>query len=98
MALLWGEALFTGDDRAFAGELRNLAAELGIADRIHFTGFRPDIVPLLLSLVTRELTGAVGAFNRLKKHLLIAGDGPDRKRLERMTGPTIRFLGRLWRQ
>jgi glycosyltransferase involved in cell wall biosynthesis len=93
--LIVGEALFTGDDRAFAGELRNLAAELGIADRIHFTGFRPDIVPLLLSLVTRELTGAVGAFNRLKKHLLIAGDGPDRKPLERLAGPTIRFLGRL---
>jgi glycosyltransferase involved in cell wall biosynthesis len=38
---------------------------------------------------------AVCAFNRLKKQLLIAGDGPDRKRLERMAGPTIRFLGRL---
>jgi glycosyltransferase involved in cell wall biosynthesis len=38
---------------------------------------------------------AVGAFNRLKKRLLIAGDGPDRKRLERMAGRTIRFLGRL---
>jgi len=38
---------------------------------------------------------AVGAFNRLKKQLLIAGEGPDRKRLERMAGPTIRFLGRL---
>jgi glycosyltransferase involved in cell wall biosynthesis len=38
---------------------------------------------------------AVAAFNRLKKRLLIAGDGPDRKRLERMAGPTIRFLGRL---
>jgi glycosyltransferase involved in cell wall biosynthesis len=48
--LIVGEALFTGDDRAFAGELRNLAAELGIADRIHFTGFRRDIVPLLLSV------------------------------------------------
>jgi glycosyltransferase involved in cell wall biosynthesis len=48
--LIVGEAFFTGDDRAFAGELRNLAAELGIADRIHFTGFRRDIVPLLLSV------------------------------------------------
>jgi len=38
---------------------------------------------------------AVGAFNRLKKPLLIAGDGPDRKRLERMAGPTVRFLGRV---
>jgi glycosyltransferase involved in cell wall biosynthesis len=38
---------------------------------------------------------AVGAFNRLKKRLLIAGNGPDRKRLEGMAGPTIRFLGHL---
>ena len=43
----------------------------------------------------KRIDRAVGAFNRLKKHLLIAGDGPDRKRLERLAGPTIRFLGRL---
>jgi glycosyltransferase involved in cell wall biosynthesis len=43
----------------------------------------------------KRIDRAVGAFNRLKKRLLIAGDGPDRKRLETMAGPTIRFLGRL---
>jgi glycosyltransferase involved in cell wall biosynthesis len=43
----------------------------------------------------KRIDRAVVAFNRLKKRLLIAGDGPDRKRLERMSGPTIRFLGRL---
>jgi glycosyltransferase involved in cell wall biosynthesis len=43
----------------------------------------------------KRIDRAVGAFNRLKKRLLIAGEGPDRKRLERMAGPTIRFLGRL---
>jgi glycosyltransferase involved in cell wall biosynthesis len=43
----------------------------------------------------KRIDRAVGAFNRLKKRLLIVGDGPDRKRLETKAGPTIRFLGRL---
>ncbi|WP_376791945.1 glycosyltransferase [Thermoflexus sp.] len=38
---------------------------------------------------------AIEAFNRLKLPLVIVGDGRDRKRLERMAGPTIRFLGRI---
>jgi len=46
-------------------------------------------------IVYKRIDRAVAAFNKLKKRLLIAGDGPDRKRLERMAGPTIRFLGRL---
>jgi glycosyltransferase involved in cell wall biosynthesis len=41
----------------------------------------------------KRIDRAVGAFNLLKKRLLIVGDGPDRERLERMAGPTIRFLG-----
>jgi glycosyltransferase involved in cell wall biosynthesis len=47
--LVAGEALFTDEDRRYGHELRELAAELKIADRIHFTGFCSDIVPLLLS-------------------------------------------------
>jgi glycosyltransferase involved in cell wall biosynthesis len=43
----------------------------------------------------KRIDRAVGAFNRLKRRLLIAGDGPDRKRLESLAGPTINFLGRL---
>ncbi len=43
----------------------------------------------------KRIDRAVGAFNRLKKRLLIVGDGPDRKRLEKMAGPTVQFLGRL---
>ena len=42
----------------------------------------------------KRIDRAVGAFNLLKKPLIIVGDGPDRKRLEKMAGPTIRFLGR----
>ncbi|MDF2959491.1 MAG: glycosyltransferase [Paenibacillus sp.] len=36
---------------------------------------------------------AIEAFNRLKKPLVIIGDGYDRKRLESLAGPTITFLG-----
>jgi glycosyltransferase involved in cell wall biosynthesis len=43
----------------------------------------------------KRIDRAVGAFNRLKKRLLVAGHGPDRKRLETLAGPTITFLGRI---
>lgn len=38
---------------------------------------------------------AVEAANRARLPLLVAGDGPDRRRLERLAGPTVRFLGRV---
>ncbi|MDQ6651923.1 MAG: glycosyltransferase [Acidobacteriota bacterium] len=37
---------------------------------------------------------AVEACTRLNRRLLIVGDGPDRVRLEKLAGPTVRFLGR----
>ena len=36
---------------------------------------------------------AVRAFNRSNKKLLIVGDGPQRKELEKLAGPSISFLG-----
>ena len=36
---------------------------------------------------------AVQSFARLRRRLVVAGDGPGRKRLEAMAGPTVRFLG-----
>ena len=36
---------------------------------------------------------AVQAANLLQQPLVVAGDGPERARLERMAGPTVRFLG-----
>jgi len=38
---------------------------------------------------------AVEAFTRMAKPLLVVGDGPARRALERSAGPTVRFLGRL---
>jgi len=36
---------------------------------------------------------AISACNKGKKNLIIIGEGPDRKRLERLAGPTVTFLG-----
>jgi len=38
---------------------------------------------------------AVQAFTQLRRPLVVIGDGPDAKRLQRMAGPTIRFTGRV---
>jgi glycosyltransferase involved in cell wall biosynthesis len=38
---------------------------------------------------------AVRAFNRLRLPLVVIGDGPDARRLERLAGPTVRFTGRV---
>ncbi len=38
---------------------------------------------------------AVRAFNQLRRPLVIIGDGPDARRLQRLAGPTIRFTGRV---
>jgi glycosyltransferase involved in cell wall biosynthesis len=38
---------------------------------------------------------AVEACTRLNRALVVVGDGPDRKRLEAIAGPSVRFAGRL---
>jgi glycosyltransferase involved in cell wall biosynthesis len=43
----------------------------------------------------KRIDRAVHAFNLLRKQLLIIGEGPGRESLERMAGPTIRFVGRV---
>jgi glycosyltransferase involved in cell wall biosynthesis len=43
----------------------------------------------------KQIDVAVRAFNKLRLPLVIAGDGPARRRLERLAGPTIRFAGRV---
>ena len=43
----------------------------------------------------RRIDLAVAAFNRLGRRLLIAGEGPDRDRLEAMAEQNVAFLGRV---
>jgi glycosyltransferase involved in cell wall biosynthesis len=43
----------------------------------------------------KRLDVAVHAFNRLGRELIVIGDGPDAKRLQRLAGPNVRFAGRV---
>ena len=43
----------------------------------------------------RRLDEAVRAFNSLGRRLVVAGEGPDRERLEAMAAPNVSFLGRV---
>jgi glycosyltransferase involved in cell wall biosynthesis len=38
---------------------------------------------------------AVRAFSRLRRPLVVIGDGPDARRLQRIAGPAVRFTGRV---
>jgi glycosyltransferase involved in cell wall biosynthesis len=62
-----------------------------------FTPARPGSHYVVLSelMPHKRIDRAVEAFNRLRLPLVIAGDGPDGRRLRRMAGPTIRFAGRV---
>jgi len=46
-------------------------------------------------LAYRRIDLAVAAANRLGRELIVVGDGPERRRLEGMAGPSVRFLGRV---
>jgi glycosyltransferase involved in cell wall biosynthesis len=50
---------------------------------------------LIVSTLVRykRIELAIEACNKLKCHLKIIGEGPDRKRLEKLAGPTIEFYG-----
>ena len=58
-------------------------------------GPSPDDYALTVSALVpyKRLELAVSAFSRLKRRLWIAGEGPERRRLERAAGPSVRFLG-----
>ena len=55
----------------------------------------PDDYALIVSALVpyKRVETAVSAFSRLKRPLWIAGDGPERARLQAMAGPSVRFLG-----
>ena len=43
----------------------------------------------------KRIDVAVEAFNRLRRPLVVVGDGPELRRLRRMAGPTVSFTGRV---
>jgi glycosyltransferase involved in cell wall biosynthesis len=72
--LIIGEALFTDEDRAYDGELRGLAKDLGVAERIHFLGFRRDILPLLLAVdLVVHCSTSPEPFGRVIVEAMLAG-------------------------
>jgi glycosyltransferase involved in cell wall biosynthesis len=72
--LIVGEALFTVEDRIFREEIRKLATDLGLADRIHFVGFCRDIVPLLFRVdLVVHCSTSPEPFGRVIVEAMLAG-------------------------
>lgn len=59
------------------------------------TTTEPYFLILARLLPYKRIDVAIEAFNRLRRPLLVVGDGPDAVRLRRMAGPAIRFAGRV---
>jgi glycosyltransferase involved in cell wall biosynthesis len=66
-------------------------------DTHRFAPAEPGDSYLVLSELMRHkrIDLAVQAFNKLGLPLTVAGDGPDARRLRRMAGPNINFVGRV---
>ena len=65
-------------------------------ERFRWDRPRDDVYVSLCRLVpNKRVDVVVEAFNRTGLPLVVLGDGPERRRLEEMAGPAIRFLGRL---
>ena len=73
------------DNRIRATEAENISRSRG------------SVTPAYLIVSTlaayKKIDLAIAACNQKKIPLRIVGEGPDRKRLERLAGPTIQFLG-----
>lgn len=64
-------------------------------DRFRISPTTGDFYLVLSRLVAyKRIDLAVQACNLLRKRLVVIGDGPDRRRLEEMAGPTVTFMGR----
>jgi glycosyltransferase involved in cell wall biosynthesis len=64
-------------------------------DRFQWNRPRDDFYLSLCRLVpNKRVDLVVQACNSTRLPLVVIGDGPERKRLEAMAGPTVRFLGR----
>lgn len=65
-------------------------------DRFRPAPERDDVYVVLGALVPyKRVDLVVAAFGRLRRRLLVAGEGPELGRLRRLAGPDVTFLGRL---
>src|SRR4051794_5812123 len=67
-------------------------------ERFTFDPTRPvgeEYVVLSELMAHKRIAVAIEAFNRLRRPLVIVGNGPDERRLRRLAGPTVRFEGRV---
>ncbi len=64
--------------------------------RFSISQTQDDYYLILSRLVPyKRIDLAVEACNLAKRRLIVVGDGPDRKRLQELAGPTVQFMGRL---
>src|SRR4051794_27886487 len=63
--------------------------------RFHQSPRRDHYLVLSELMPHKRIEVAVRAFTRLGLPLVVAGDGPDARRLMRIAGPTVRFAGRV---
>ena len=64
-------------------------------ERFTPSGAAPEDFYLVVARLVpyKRIDLAIAAANRLGRRLWIVGDGPERRRLKAMAGPTVRFLG-----
>ncbi|MEP7342031.1 MAG: glycosyltransferase [Acidobacteriota bacterium] len=93
---------FIANSQAVAQRIKDIYRRdaVVIPPPIDINRFKPgseqqDYYLVLSRLVAyKRIDLAIEACNRLKRNLVVIGDGPDRKRLEALAGPTVAILGR----
>ncbi|HUB29804.1 MAG TPA: glycosyltransferase [Terracidiphilus sp.] len=93
---------FVATSRAVAAQIKRLYGRNAFViyppvdtSRFHISqeveGYLLIVAPLLPQ---KRIDMVIAACNSASKQLVIVGDGPERARLERLAGPTVRFVGR----
>lgn len=93
---------FVANSQVVANRIKDIyrRESVVIPPPIDINRFKPsneqqDYYLVLSRLVAyKRLDLAIEACNKLKRNLVVIGDGPDRKRLEALAGPTVAILGR----